>query len=144
MRRDGDFVTVAAPPNVINLERGYLSSPASTTALETVARSTGHRNALLMIRTMIPGSKEREMTLDEVEAMSDHYRRGETVAILRHLIERLTVESRARIRPVFRVPLVRVMGSWVGRRERIRAQRSQGDRVGARVQLGVDNRPHRR
>ncbi len=120
MRRDGDFVTVAAPPTVVSLERGYLSSLASTTVPETVARSTGHRNALLMIRMMIPGFKEREMTrrqmtLDEVEAMSDRYRRGETVAVLRHLIERLTVESRALIRPVFRVPLVRVMGSGVGK-----------------------------
>jgi hypothetical protein len=24
MRRDGDFVTVAAPLNVVNLDRGYL------------------------------------------------------------------------------------------------------------------------
>ncbi len=30
MRRDGDLVTVAAPPNVINLERATSSSPTST------------------------------------------------------------------------------------------------------------------
>jgi len=49
-----------------------------------------------MIGMMIPRSKQREMTrrqmtLDEVEEMWDRYRRGETVASLRQLIERLTV-----------------------------------------------------
>jgi hypothetical protein len=65
---------------------------------------------------MISGPKEREMTrrqmtLDEVEEMWDRRRRRETAAILRQLIERLTVESSELIRPVFRVPLVRLPGS---------------------------------
>jgi hypothetical protein len=38
MRRDGHEVTVAAPPNVVNLERGYLQLTGfdSTTVRETV------------------------------------------------------------------------------------------------------------
>ncbi|MGH8566933.1 MAG: hypothetical protein ACREXU_02695 [Gammaproteobacteria bacterium] len=50
MRPDGHEITVAAPPNVVNLERGY----PQLTGFDHCpgngrARSTGHRNALLMI-----------------------------------------------------------------------------------------------
>jgi hypothetical protein len=50
MRCDGHGVTVAAPPNVVNLERGHLQltgfedGPGNSRALD------GHRKALLISR----------------------------------------------------------------------------------------------
>jgi hypothetical protein len=79
MRRDAHEVTVAAPPNVVNLERGYLQltrfddCPGNGRALD------GSSQGLVEIGMMIPRSKEREMTrrqmtLDEVEELWDRYR----------------------------------------------------------------------